>query len=177
MKKLLILLICMITLQRAYAQPAQEKARLEKERQEIQAEIREIQSNYNKVRGLKKESLAKLGILQRKLELQDKLIGNINKEIRSISDDIYLSAIEIRKLQVQLDTLKAQYARSVVYAYKNKSSYEFLNFLFSANSFNDALKRVSYLKSYRAYRQQQVASIQETKRQIEQRKQQLLGKQ
>jgi septal ring factor EnvC (AmiA/AmiB activator) len=64
----------------------------------------------------------------------------------------------------------------VVYAYKNKSTYDYLNFIFSSNNFNDALKRISYLKSYRSYRQQQVANIIETQKQIEQRKQQLLGK-
>src|SRR5215212_3174116 len=177
MKRLLIIITCFFIIQCVEAQPAQDKARLEKERQDIQREIEEIQSSYNKVRGLKKESLAKLGILQRKLELQDRLIGNINKEIKTINDDIYLSAVEINRLQLQLDTLKAQYARSVVYAYKNKSSYDYLNFIFSANSFNDAMKRVSYLKSYRSYRQQQVANILETKKLIESRKQQLLGKQ
>ena len=65
----------------------------------------------------------------------------------------------------------------MVYAYKNKSSYDYLNFIFSASSFNDALKRVSYLKSYRSYRQQQVTNIKETQRLIKERKQQLLGKQ
>jgi murein hydrolase activator len=105
------------------------------------------------------------------------LIGNINKEIRIISDDIYTSNLEINRLQKQLDTLKSEYAKSVVYAYKNKSSYDFLNFIFSASSFNDALKRVSYLKSYRSYRQQQVTNIQETQKLIQDRKQQLLGKQ
>jgi septal ring factor EnvC (AmiA/AmiB activator) len=72
--------------------------------------------------------------------------------------------------------LKAQYAKSVVYAYKNKSTYDYLNFIFSANSFNDALKRIGYLKTYRSYRQQQVANIVETQQKIEDRKQQLLGK-
>jgi septal ring factor EnvC (AmiA/AmiB activator) len=177
MKKLLILFICFLSVQLVIAQPSTDKAKLEKERQEIQKQIQEIQSNYNKVRGLKKESLAKLQILQRKLELQDKLIGNINREIRSINDDIYLSTLEINHMQVQLDTLKTQYARSVVYAYKNQSSYEFLNFIFSADNFNDALKRVSYLKTYRTYRQQQVANILEQKKAIENKKQQLLGKQ
>ncbi|HEU4471716.1 MAG TPA: peptidoglycan DD-metalloendopeptidase family protein [Flavisolibacter sp.] len=178
MKKLLILFLSFMSVQLVLAQqPAQDKARLERERQEIQREIQEIQSNYNKVRGLKKESLAKLGILQRKLELQDRLIGNINREIRAINDDIYLSTLEMNKLQTQLDTLKAQYARSVVYAYKNRSSYDFLNFIFSSNNFNDALKRVTYLKAYRSYRQQQVANILETKKIMENRKQQLLGKQ
>jgi septal ring factor EnvC (AmiA/AmiB activator) len=64
----------------------------------------------------------------------------------------------------------------VVYAYKNKSTYDYLNFIFSSNSFNDALKRISYLKSYRSYRQQQVANILQTQKEIEERKQQLLGK-
>ncbi|MGN6399835.1 MAG: murein hydrolase activator EnvC family protein [Flavisolibacter sp.] len=150
---------------------------MEKERQEIQQEIRELQSSLSKVKGQTKANLAKLRMLEQKLELQNRLIGNINKEIRIISDDIYSSNQEITRLQRQLDTLKAEYAKSVVYAYKNKSSYDFLNFIFSASSFNDALKRVSYLKSYRAYRQQQVTNIKETQKVIQDRKQQLLGKQ
>ena len=177
MKKALILFICFLGVTSAFAQPTQDKAKLEKERQDIQREIQEIQSNYNKVRGLKKESLAKLAILQRKLELQDRLINNINREIRNLNDNIHLSALEINRKQVELDTLKAQYARSVVYAYKNKSSYDFINFIFSANNFNDALKRVAYLKSYRAYRQQQVTNILEKKKEIENKKQHMIGQQ
>jgi septal ring factor EnvC (AmiA/AmiB activator) len=50
----------------------------------------------------------------------------------------------------------------VVYAYKNRSNYDFLNFIFSAASFNDALKRVEYLKSYRSYREQQATNINNT---------------
>jgi septal ring factor EnvC (AmiA/AmiB activator) len=174
MKKLTILFTCILM---AFSVFAQDKATLERERQEIQREIEEIQSNYNKVRGLKKESLAKLSILQRKLELQDRLIGNINKEIRTINDDIYLSSLDINRKQVELDTLKAQYSRSVVYAYKNKSSYDFLNYIFSANNFNDALKRVAYLKAYRSYRETQVANILNAKKVIEDRKKQLMSKQ
>ncbi len=177
MRKVSILFTCFLIFNLASAQPAQDKAKLEKERQDIQREIQEIQSNYNKVRGLKKESLAKLQILQRKLELQDRLIGNINKEIRTINDDIYLSTLDINRLQRDMDTLKSQYARNVVYAYMNSSSYEFLNFIFSADNFNDALKRIDYLKTYRAYRKQQVNEIVDKKKQIEERKQQLINKQ
>lgn len=177
MKKLLIIVICFFTVQTGFGQLTNEKAKLEKERQEIQDEIKEIQSNYNKVKGLKKESLAKLAILQRKLQLQDRLIGNINKEIHNLDDEIYLGNVEIYRLQNQLDTLKVQYARSVVYAYKNNTSYDFLNFIFSANSFNDALNRISYLKSYRAYREEQVTAIKDRQKIIADKKQQLLAKQ
>lgn len=177
MKKLLIIITCFFAVHTGFAQLSNEKARLEKERQDIQNEIQEIQSNYNKVKGLKKESLAKLAILQRKLELQDRLIGNINKDIHRLDDEIYLGNVELYRLQVQLDTLKAQYAKSVVYAYKNSTSYDFLNFIFSANSFNDALKRISYLKSYRAYREEQVTAIKDRQKLIQDKKQQMLAKQ
>jgi septal ring factor EnvC (AmiA/AmiB activator) len=177
MKKIFILLLLSSIINWSFAQPGQDRAKLEKEKQEIQKELQEIQSTYNKVKGQKKATIGQLTVLQRKMDIQDRYIGNINKEIHTITDDIYLSNVEIYHLQGQLDTLKAQYARSVVYAYKNKSSYDFLNFIFSANNFNDAMKRVAYLKSYRSYRQQQVASIIETQKLIQERKQQLVGKQ
>ncbi len=174
MKKLLIFFICFITVT---GLSAQDKDKLERERQQLQKELKEIQSEYNRLKGKTKVSLGQLAMVQKKLDLQNKYIGNINKEIRGLSDEIYLNALEIRKLQGELDTLKAQYMRSVVYAYKNKSSYSYLNFIFSANDFNDGIKRAAYLKSYRSYRQQQVANILEKKQLIEQRKQELQGKQ
>ncbi|MEP6699709.1 MAG: peptidoglycan DD-metalloendopeptidase family protein [Bacteroidota bacterium] len=158
----------------AFAQ--QDKSQLEKERQDIQKELKEIEGLYNKVKGQKKQTLGQLNVLSRKINLQEQYIGSINKEIKSIDDNIYLSNLEIYRLQKQLDTLKIQYARTVVYAYKNKSNYDYLNFIFSANSFNDAVKRVTYLKSYRAYREKQVSTILETQLLIAQRKQQQLGR-
>lgn len=151
-------------------QVTDEKSRLEKERQEIQKEIREIQNTYEKVKGQRKQSLGQLNLLQRKINLQNKFLSNINRELRYINDDIFLSNVEIYRLSKQLDTLKAQYARSVVYAYKNRSTYDFLNFIFSASTFNDAIKRIAYLKSYRNYREEQVANIIETQKKIEERK-------
>lgn len=157
-----------------YGQPDQDKSQLEKERQEIQRELKEIQSMYNKVKGQTKQTLGQLNMLNRKINLQEQYIGTINKELRSIDDDIYLSELEIYRLNKQLDTLKTQYARTIVYSYKNRSNYDYLNFIFSAGSFNDAIKRVAYLKSYRAYREKQVSTILETQQLIAQRKRQQL---
>ncbi|MCU7548407.1 peptidoglycan DD-metalloendopeptidase family protein [Chitinophagaceae bacterium LB-8] len=176
MKKAIVLTASLFAVLLSFGQVAQDKAKMERERQAIQKELSEIQSVYEKVKGQKKETIGQLTLLQRKMNLQGQYINNINKEIRIITDDIYLSNLEINRLKKQLDTLKTQYARSVVYAYKNRSNYDYLNFIFSASSFNDALKRVTYLKSYRSYRQQQVANILETQRLIEDRKDQLLGK-
>ena len=154
----------------------EDKAQLEKERQEIQREIKAIEGEYNKVKGQKKQIVGQYNLIDRKIKLQNKYISNISKELRYIDDDIYLSNIEIYRLSKLLDTLKAQYSRSVVYAYKNRSNYDFLNFIFSANDFNDAIKRITYLKSYRAYREQQVNTIKETQALIARRKEEQISK-
>ncbi|HZF65615.1 MAG TPA: peptidoglycan DD-metalloendopeptidase family protein [Chitinophagaceae bacterium] len=176
MKNLLLTILAVLSLSTSIGQSAQDKLKMERERQAIQQELKEIQSVYNQVKGQKKETIGQVNLLQRKMMLQDRYIDNISKELRLLTNDIYSSNLEINRLQRQLDTLKMQYYKSVVYAYKNKSTYDYLNFIFSSSSFNDALKRVNYLKSYRSYRQQQVANIVETQKLIEERKQQLLGK-
>ena len=159
------------------AQPPADKSAMVKEREEIQKELKEIQQVYESVKGQKKQTLSQLNVLNRKISLQERYIGNISREIRSIDDDIYLSELEIYRLNKQLDTLRVQYARSIAYAYKNRSNYDYVNFIFSANSFNDAIKRISYLKSYRDYREKQVTNIYRTQDLIvERRKQQLVRK-
>src|SRR5262245_40170883 len=167
MKKLLFLaLIVAGIMPAAFAQGGSDKADLEKERQDIQNELREMQDMYNNVKGKTKLSLRQLNILKKKISLQERYINSINKELRMIDDDIYLNNMEISRQQRLLDTLKAQYARTIVYAYKNRSSYDYVNFIFSASGFNDAIRRIAYLKSYRAYREQQVKNILETQQMI-----------
>ncbi|MBC7947188.1 MAG: peptidoglycan DD-metalloendopeptidase family protein [Chitinophagaceae bacterium] len=158
------------------AQPVSDRNQLEKERQEIQDQLRQIQGMYDKVKGQKKQSLGQLNMLKKKISLQERYMSSINRELKMIDDDIYLSNLEIYRLQKQVDTLKAQYAKTVVYAYKNRSSYDYVNFIFSATSFNDAIRRVAYLKSYRAYREKQVSNILETQQLITKRQQQQLGR-
>jgi septal ring factor EnvC (AmiA/AmiB activator) len=174
MKKLLILFTCFLTVQTGFAQ--KDKAQIERERQELQKELREIQANYTKIKGQQKATIGQVTMLQNKMQVQGRYISNINNEIKHLSNDIYVSNVEVSRLQRQLDTLKAEYGRSVVYAYKNNNSYDYLNFIFSSSNFNDALRRIAYLKSYRTYNEKKVETITETQTLIEQRKKQLLGK-
>jgi murein hydrolase activator len=63
----------------------------------------------------------------------------------------------------------------MVYAYKNRGNYNFLNFIFSSGSFNDAIKRLTYLKSYRNYREMQGENILRTQLLRKQRVEELTG--
>lgn len=156
----LVLLVC-FSGKMAFGQTSN-RSDLEKQRAEIQQEIADVKRSLDQTKQNRKASLGQLALLQKKLKLREAAINNINSQIDFIQNDIGNSRNEIEKLRKDLDTLKVQYQKSVVYAYKNRNNYDFLNFIFSATSFNDALKRVEYLKSYRNYREEQTATIRYT---------------
>lgn len=167
-KKILILAIMIVTAAGSFAQN-QSSADLKKKQAEIQKEIDALRQQLDETKKYKRQSLGQLNLVQKKLRLREAQIRNINDQINLIQTNINASWRDIVKLRSELDTLKLQYEKSVVYAYKNRSNYDFLNFIFSAGSFNDALKRMSYLKSYRAYREQQATNIMNTQVQLEQK--------
>lgn len=174
MKKRSLFTLCCFIATIGFAFGQLKKSQLEKERKSIQQEIKQIQDAYNQVKKEGRQSLSQLNMLGRKIELQEQYINTINKELKAIDDDMYLSSLEISRLQKQHDTLKAEYARSVVYTYRNRSSFSYVNFIFSASSFNDAIRRIAYLRNYRADRAHQVEKIQQTQTLINHRQQQQL---
>ncbi len=141
---------------------SQDKAELEKRKRQTLQEIELLTNQYNQIKKNKKESIGQLTLIQNKIRLRSQVIENINSQVRLIDGGINTSYREMRRLQKDLDTLKMKYSQNVVYAYKNRSSYDFLNFLFSANSFNDAMRRVAYMRAYRNYRAQQLDAIHQT---------------
>ncbi|MCO6497624.1 MAG: peptidoglycan DD-metalloendopeptidase family protein [Chitinophagaceae bacterium] len=141
---------------------AQDKATLESKRNQLKKEIEETQKLLNETQKSTKTSLNELALVQKKVRLQENVVGNIRKEVRSLSDEIYLTQLEINRMNRVLDTLKDEYAQSMIYAYKNRGNYSFLNFIFSSEGFNDAIKRIAYLKSFRNYQEKQADNILKT---------------
>ncbi len=148
-------LICSLS----FSSFAQTREELEKQRQQLRKEIEETEKQLNSNKAKTKESLLQWKLINNKVELQDRVINNINKDLRILDNNIYTIQKDVRRYDKLLDTLKQEYAKSMVYAYKNRSNYEFLNFIFSASNFNDAIKRITYLKSYRNYQEIQGENI------------------
>jgi len=148
---------------------AQSREDLEKKRKEIQQEIASLQEAQTTISKDKKASVSQLKLIEKKLKSRYAFINNLNEEMDLIDNTIFSNNREIYRLQKQLDTLKQQYAKTIEYSYKNRSSYDMLNFIFTASSFNDAVKRATYLKSYRKYRDEQAANINKTQKELAQR--------
>lgn len=165
-KKLFFLFIALCAA--FFVQAQDNKDEIQKKQKQLLQEIAELSSTLNKIKQNKNQSINQLAIVQRKINARKELINNINKDLHRLDDNIYKNQLEINRYKKEIDTLKMQYAKSLVFAYKNRSNYDYLNFLFSANSFNDAVKRISYLKSYRQYRETQVNNILKTQQLLQQ---------
>ncbi|TAG11445.1 MAG: hypothetical protein EAZ13_01860 [Sphingobacteriia bacterium] len=138
---------------------AQSREELQKTKQNLEREITELNQMLRETQKNTKSSVKQLAIIKKKINAREALVGSINREVKQLDETIFLNERDIYRLKKELDTLKVKYAKSIVFAYKNRSSYAYLNFLFSAGSFNDAIKRVTYLKSYRQNRETQASTI------------------
>lgn len=150
-------------------QPSSARSDLERRRQSIIESIRESQQQLEETKRNKNATLSELRALQAKLDGRLRLIGNINQEIAEISGTIQNSNQQVGQLRENLTMLKSRYAQSVRYAYKHRSSNNMLAFLFSSKDYNDALRRMKYLKRYRDYRQQQAEAIRSMQGRIEEK--------
>lgn len=143
----------------SYAQTNVSREELQKQEQTLRKELEELNKLKDQIQKNKKSTLAQMAVIKSKIAKREALVNSIGKQVKLIDDAIAANQKDVQKLNNDLDTLKSKYEKSIIFAYKSRSGYEYLNFLFSANSFNDAVKRVTYLKSYRQNREAQARAI------------------
>lgn len=154
---------------------AQTREELERQRAQYKKELEQTERLLNENKTRTKENLVQWRLINDKVNIQDKIIDNINRDINLLDNSMVTTQRDINRYNRLLDTLKQEYAKSMVYAYKNRSNYDFMNFIFSAASFNDAIRRIAYLKSYRNYREMQGENILRTQDLRRQRIDELAG--
>jgi septal ring factor EnvC (AmiA/AmiB activator) len=151
--------LALFTLLVVGASAQQSREELQKKEQELKKELSDLNRQLSETQKNKKLSLSELALIKRKVAKREELVRGINNQINDLDNTIYLNEMDIYRLRKELDTLKLKYAKSIVFAYKSRGSYGYLNFLFSARNFNDAIKRMAYLKSYRQNRETQAIAI------------------
>ncbi len=175
MKKQSILIIVLLFVATSLFAQQQTREELEKQKQQLKKELLETEKMLSENKTKTKENFLQWKLISDKVNLQDRLVENINNDINLLDRSLTATQRDINKYDRLLDTLKQEYAKSMVYAYKNRSNYDFLNFIFSASNFNDAIKRIAYLKSYRNYREMQGQNIIRTQELRVQRVEELTG--
>ncbi|MEZ5009795.1 MAG: peptidoglycan DD-metalloendopeptidase family protein [Chitinophagales bacterium] len=138
---------------------AQDKTALENKRAKILEEIRYTERLLNNTKKSVNTNISDLTALKRKISLRESLITSLNTETKLIDRQIVSNKAEVAELKNQLDKLKANYAESIVNSYKyQKSSQKFL-FVLGAESFNQAVRRLNYIKKISSKRKEQAREI------------------
>lgn len=142
------------------------KEQLQQEKQKIEEEIRYTNELLEKTRKNKTASVNEVVLLENKIKKREQLISAFDRQLRSINRDISGAGSEISGLEGELQQLREEYARMIYYAQKNRNAYTRLMFIFSAESFNQAYRRLKYFQQYSEYRRHQVELITQTEKDL-----------
>jgi len=160
---LLILLILGFFMLSAPLTGQDQKSNLQDEKKQIESQIAYTNDLLQKTRKNRQNSMDGLVILQQKIRQRERLINNIKSELILIDEEIEETGDSIFLLQGELKKLKEEYASMIYYANRNRNSYDRLVFIFSAEDFNQAYRRIKYFQQYSAYRRTQAELIVSTK--------------
>jgi septal ring factor EnvC (AmiA/AmiB activator) len=149
----------MITVNTAFAQSS---SALKKRKDLINKEIQQLKNSKSKIDKSKKLSLNQINLLNTQIRLREEKIRTINSEISMLDSKIISNTTEVKTLQSNLDKLKAEYAKMIVFAFKNQGAYNKLMFLFAASDFNQAYMRLKYIQQSGQFRKRQANNIQST---------------
>jgi len=132
---------------------------LRKKKQKTNEQIKYTTRLLEEAKKNEKQTLTKYKILNSQIELRTNLISNINSEVEVLGGFIDQNAWLVSSLNSDLESLKKEYANMILFAQKNQTSYSKLLFVLSSNSFNQAYKRLMYLRQYTEYRKKQAELI------------------
>lgn len=148
----------------AFAQPIND---LKLQKQKLEEEISFAKQKLSELEQKRTLTLTELVTLKKQIQSREALIHNISRQIVSYDNQINQGRGVIHSLERDIEQLRKEYARMIVYTYTNRNSYDNLLFVFSAKSFNDAYQRVKYLKEYSDFREQQAELIEKTLKTLE----------
>ncbi len=154
---ILFVIICLLPLSLL----GQSRQDLEKQRLQLQKEIKEINTLLFQSQKKEKTLLSDLSDLVQRIGVRTKLINTINEETNQLKIEIKENERQVQLLEERLEYLKKDYANMVVQSYKSKTKNSRLMFLLSSENFLQAYKRLEYLKQYASYRARQGEEIKE----------------
>jgi len=132
---------------------------LEERRRELRREIQQIGVLLFEGKKEQKSALSLVEDLDFKIKVRKNLISITNQQANLLTREISSNQTKISKLRDKLKVLKADYAEMIVKSYKSRSDQNKLIFLLSSTTFQQAYKRLQYIKQYADYQKLQAELI------------------
>ncbi|WP_179353412.1 murein hydrolase activator EnvC family protein [Winogradskyella vidalii] len=161
MKKNFYILFCIVFMLSSAAlfSQSEKQKKLELQRQQIIKEMKQINALLFTKKKEEKSAITLIEDLNYKVNVRKNLIRITNEQANLLNREINTNQNEITSLRAQLQELKDDYAAMVVKSYKSKSEQSKVMFLLSSSNFQQAYKRLQYIKQYRDYQKEQGEAI------------------
>lgn len=144
----------------------QRKAQLEKD---IELIDRQLSENESRSRSM----LSRLTLLRTQISNRNALISESNRLIRKYADEIYLSQLQINRLDARIDTLTVHFGKLVRSAYRNRDAKVWYMYILASDNLGQAFRRYSYFKNLSSEMKRQAEDISRAKEELEERKAEL----
>ncbi len=172
MKKIKVVLFLVVISKIVFTQ---NKEDLKNEKKKIENDIKITNGLLEKTKQNKLQSLNYLNALSTQIEREESLVKMLNieikleeRKIKNINKTIFNSREIISTKEAELETLKSNYSKIIFSYSKNKGLKDQLMFIISAADFNQAYKRLLYVKQYTTQRKNYSIQILKEQNQLKQ---------
>jgi len=159
---LVVLLLALVSPGYGQKTKGKSKKQLQSEINSLQKEISTANQLLKKTKKDREMTLNEVSILDQKIKQREQLIQNYNEQIAVLDDEINTGQSNIKTLNSDLSKLQKEYAKMIVFANKNRSHYDRLGFIFASKDFNQAFRRLRYIREFsdaRKVKMDQIAAI------------------
>ncbi len=146
---------------------------LEKQRTQIQQQIRVQEQALKANQADVKKRLENLLVLNTAIEERQKSIEGIQKDITQIDGDIEILKAQLNTLESQLKDRKLKYVQSMRYMARYRKVQDKLMFIFSAKNFAEMFRRIRFVHQYADYQKAQGELVKSKQDQVNEKYQQL----
>lgn len=135
------------------------RKQLEKQKEAIQKELKEINALLFKNKKQKVSTFTDIENINYKIQRKQEVIKLTNRQINLLNIELEKNKNQQVDLSKRLKEVKAAYKEMILRSYKSKSGKNKLMFVLSSESFFQAFKRTQYIKQYAAFRRNQANKI------------------
>ncbi len=155
MKQLLCFILTSCLIAAAYGQTNSKVAEMENQRNKLEQEISASEQLLSTTQKDVDGQLEALSALTAQIKKQQKLVNQLDADIRATDREIKSIEEQLVTLQAELERRKEHYAHALRLMTSKNTFENRLMFLLSAESFNQMVRRMRYLREYSTFQQKQ----------------------
>lgn len=155
MKHLLTLLIASCLVATTYGQTNPKVAEMESQRKQLELQISQSEQLLSTTQKDVDGQLAALAGLTAQIKKQQQLVNRLDADIRATDREIKGIEEQLVTLQTELERRREHYANALRLMTTKNTFENRLMFLLTADSFNQMMRRLRYLREYSTFQQKQ----------------------